>query len=57
MPGVELGMTEDQVLARAWGKPKRTKEIKNARSDRVCWYYPDQNTLCFNYGKLYAIEK
>lgn len=57
LPGVELGMTQDQVLASAWGKPNRTKEIKNTRSDRVCWYYANENTLCFNYGKLYAIQK
>ncbi len=57
LPGVELGMTEAQVLASAWGKPDRIKEIKKESSDRIGWYYPNGNALFFNFGQLYAIEK
>ena len=58
LPGVDLGMTADQVLASAWGKPLRVKEIKKANSDKTGWYYPDGNALFFSeYGRIYAIEK
>ncbi len=57
LSGIVLGMTEAQVLASAWGKPERTKEIKKAQSDKDAWYYSGGNTLFFDYGRLYEIEK
>jgi len=57
LPGVELGMTQTQVLATVWGKPDKVKEIKRAHSDRVGWYYDDGSALFFDDGYLYAIEK
>ncbi len=57
LPGIRLGMTQAEVLASAWGKPLRTKEILKQYSDREAWYYPEGNTLFFSSGQLYAIEK
>jgi hypothetical protein len=57
LPGVQLGMTEQQVLMSVWGKPNKVREIKRVRSDRVGWYYRDGGALFFEDGFLYAIEK
>ncbi|HTJ64750.1 MAG TPA: hypothetical protein VL899_13170 [Alphaproteobacteria bacterium] len=57
LPGVELGMSQQQVLATVWGKPDKVKEIKRAHSDRIGWYYRDGSALFFEDGYLYAIEK
>ena len=57
LPGVALGMTEPQALASAWGKPSHTRETQGKYGDRMCWYYPDQNMLCFENNALYTIQK
>jgi hypothetical protein len=52
--GVLIGMNKSQVLLTAWGKPERTREIHESKSQREEWYYPDGNALFFENDRLYA---
>ncbi len=57
LPGAVLGMTEAQALESAWGTPKRVSQIQRTYSNRICWYYPHQNVLCFKDNALVTIAK
>jgi hypothetical protein len=57
LPGVQIGMTEDQVLAGAWGVPIRKKIVRSSRGLREEWHYPHDNVLIFEDGVLEGYEK
>jgi hypothetical protein len=54
--GVSIGMTESQVLASSWGRPRRTNRVTSAKGTMEAWYYEGSNALVFVNGKVYMIH-
>lgn len=54
--GVELGMTAEDVVASAWGKPERINKTTTATTYREQWVYGSRNYLYFVNGKLTTIQ-
>lgn len=54
--GVSLGMTPDEVLQSAWGKPERVNRTTTAHGVSEQWVYGGRNYLYFDNGKLSAIQ-
>jgi hypothetical protein len=52
----QIGMSEDQVLASCWGKPKSRGSIGVEGLMRDQWVYGDGRYLYFDNGRLFAIE-
>ena len=52
----QVGMTEDEVLASCWGKPKIRRSIGVEGLMRDQWVYGDGRFLYFDHGRLFAIE-
>ena len=52
----QVGMTEEQVLASCWGKPKSRRSIGVEGLMRDQWVYGDGKFLYFDNGRLFAIE-
>lgn len=55
-PGATIGMTETQVLATAWGKPRRINQTTNKRGTSEQWVYGGNNYLYFENGILVSIH-
>jgi len=51
-----IGMSEDEVLASCWGKPKTRRRIGVEGLMRDQWIYGDGRFLYFDNGRLFAIE-
>ncbi len=56
LPGIVLGMREDEVLAGAWGAPLSRKVVNTRRGLREEWDYPHGNALYFRDGVLEGFE-
>jgi hypothetical protein len=57
LPGVRIGMTEDQVLRQTnWGKPISVNRTTTASGTKEQWVYGEGNYLYFENGKLIAIQ-
>ncbi|MGQ0711399.1 MAG: hypothetical protein ACT4NV_16835 [Rhodoferax sp.] len=54
--GVEVGMTQQDVLDSSWGKPKRINRTTTARGTREQWVYGLRNYLYFEDGILTTIQ-
>ena len=52
----QVGMTEEQVLASCWGKPKVRRQIGVEGLMRDQWVYGDGRFLYFDKGRVFAIE-
>jgi len=52
----QIGMSEDEVLASCWGKPKARRTIGVEGLMRDQWVYGDGRYLYFDNGRLFAIE-
>ncbi len=53
--GVRVGMTQDDVLASSWGKPRKINRTTTARSTSEQWVY-DGGYLYFDDGILTTIQ-
>jgi hypothetical protein len=51
-----VGMTEQQVLASCWGKPKSRRQIGVEGLMRDQWVYGEGRYLYFDNGRVFAIE-
>ena len=51
-----IGMSEEEVLASCWGKPKIRRRIGVEGLMRDQWIYGDGRYLYFDDGRLFAIE-
>lgn len=54
--GVQLGMTQEQVLLSSWGRPERVNRTTNAYGVREQWVYGNRNYLYFKNGILESIQ-
>ena len=52
----QIGMSEEEVLASCWGKPKSRRRIGVEGLMRDQWIYGDGRYLYFDNGHLFAIE-
>lgn len=55
--GVSIGMSQEEVLASNWGKPKDINSTITANGVREQWVYGGGNYLYFTDGKLTGIQK
>lgn len=53
--GVRIGMTQNDVIASSWGKPRKINRTTTARAVREQWVY-DGGYLYFDDGVLTAIQ-
>jgi len=54
--GVQIGMTQPDVLASSWGSPQKVNTTTTARGTREQWVYGGHNYLYFENGLLTAIQ-
>lgn len=54
--GVTIGMTEDDVLKSAWGRPQKINATQYATGTREQWVYGNGNYLYFRDGVLTSIQ-
>ena len=54
--GVRVGMTREQVMASAWGKPQQINTTTASYGTHEQWVYPGQNYLYFENGVLTTIQ-
>jgi hypothetical protein len=52
----QIGMSEEQVLASCWGKPKSRRKVGVEGLMRDQWIYGEGRYLYFDNGRLFAIE-
>ncbi len=52
----QIGMSEEQVLASCWGKPKSRRRVGVEGLMRDQWIYGEGRYLYFDNGRLFAIE-
>lgn len=54
--GVNIGMTQEDVIASSWGRPEKVNRTTNARGTREQWVYGSGNYLYFEDGILVSIQ-
>jgi hypothetical protein len=54
--GVSLGMTQKEVLASSWGKPKHVNRTISRSGTREQWVYGGHNYLYFENGILTTVQ-
>lgn len=54
--GVQIGMTQEDVLASNWGKPLKVNRTVNAYGTREQWVYRGGNYLYFEDGRLTTVQ-
>jgi hypothetical protein len=54
--GVHIGMSEQDVLDSAWGRPNHINRTTNAYGTREQWVYGGRNYLYFKNGELVSIQ-
>jgi hypothetical protein len=54
--GVTIGMTQDQVRASSWGRPREVNRTTTSNGVREQWVYSPGNYLYFTDGILTAIQ-
>lgn len=54
--GVSIGMTQDDVLASSWGRPKHIHKTTTVTSTREQWVYGTGSYLYFENSRLIAIQ-
>jgi hypothetical protein len=54
--GVNIGMSEQDVLDSSWGRPEHVNTTTNTYGTRAQWVYGGRNYLYFEDGKLTSIQ-